>query len=310
MNNGSFIYIALTCVSFLWGTSFAAAKIGMYELSPLNLVILRFILASAVFAACLIAMGRENTIERKDIPQFVVLGFLSITSYFYIQYTGLTYTSTINAALIIATSPITTALLGAALGWDKISFASCLGIILAFTGVSLIITNGQLAGIFQSVTLKGDLLLMINAIVWAGFTLYGKAILQKYRPFTAMAYIHLFGTIMLLPLAFFSTQLTPVPFIKQIMLASWSTVGTALYLAILCSVFGYYMWYTGVERIGPVRTSAFSYLNPLFAILTGIWLLGEHLTIYTIGGGGMVIAGLYLTNKFKQSTQSVQVKEQ
>ncbi|WP_425057699.1 putative amino-acid metabolite efflux pump [Sporomusa carbonis] len=301
MHKTSLIYLALTSVALLWGTSFAAAKIGMYELSPINLVIFRFIIASLVFAGILTTMDRNNTIERKDIPKFIILGFLAITSYFCIQYTGLTYTTTINAALIIATSPISTALMGAAFGWEKISASSYTGILLAFAGVSLIITNGQLTGLFQLTTLRGDFMLMVNALVWAGFTLYGKNILQKYRPFTAMAYIHILGTIMLLPLAFIPTELTPLPFIQQVMTISWSTAGTALYLAILCSVYGYYMWYTGVGHIGPVRTAVFSYLNPLFAIITGIWLLGERLTPYTIGGGIMVIAGVYLTNKFKQS---------
>ncbi|MDF2569156.1 MAG: protein of unknown function transrane [Sporomusa sp.] len=309
MHKSAFIYLALTSVTFLWGTSFAAAKIGMHELSPLNLVIFRFIIASIVFATTLALVGRNNTIERIDFPKFFILGFLAITSYFFIQYTGLTYTTTINAALIIATSPIVTALMGAVLGWEKISREGCLGILLAFIGVSLIITNGHLSGLFQSATLPGDILLLFNAIVWAGFTLYGKTILQKYRPFTAMAYIHIFGTIMLLPLALFSTKLAPQPFINQILTIGWQTAGTAFYLAILCSVYGYYMWYTGIDRIGPVRTAVFNYLSPLFAILTGIWLLGENLTIYTVGGGLLIIVGVYLTNQFKHTKQDTSLIE-
>ena len=305
MNTLSIFYLALTSVSFLWGTSYAAAKIGMYELSPINLGIFRAILAAVLFAIILAKMDRGSTIERKDIPKFILLGFLVVTSYFYLHYTGLSYTTTINAALIIATSPIFTALLGAALGWERIGTVGGIGITLAFVGVSLIITNGQLGTIFQSATLLGNLLLLSNALVWAGFTLYGKSLLQKYRPFTAIAYIHIFGTILMLPFAFFPTKIAPLPFIQQVMTISWPTAGAALYLAILCSVYGYYMWYTGVARIGPVKTAVFSYLNPLFAILAGVWLLGEKLTGYTIFGGILVIAGVYLTNQYKQAALPV-----
>lgn len=302
MNTLSLFYLALTGVSFFWGTSFAAAKIGMHELSPINLGIFRAILAAILFSIILVKRKRGNTIERKDIPKFILLGFLVITSYFYLHYTGLSYTTTINAALIVNTSPIFTALLGTALGWEKIRPLGGIGIMLAFAGVSLIITNGQLTAIFQSATLLGNLLLLSNAIVWAGFTLYGKELLQKYSPITAIAYIHIFGAIMLLPFAFFPTAIAPVPFIHQILSISWKTVGATLYLAILCSVYGYYMWYTGVGRIGPVKTAVFGYLNPLFAILSGIWLLGEKLTVYTIIGGILVISGVYLTNQAKQAT--------
>ncbi|MDR3560267.1 MAG: DMT family transporter [Negativicutes bacterium] len=297
------IYSALLCVSFLWGTSFAAAKIGMHELAPLNLVTLRFIIASAVFAGILLFMRENNTIDRGDIPRFFLLGFLAITSYFYIQYTGLLYTTTIHAALIIATSPLCAALMGAVLGWERVSPIGAAGILVAFAGVSLIITNGQLVGIFQSQTLTGDFMLLINAIVWAGFTLYGKTILKKYRPFVAMAYIHIFGTVMLLPFAFIASPLTPLSLSAQLPAITWPTVVSALYLALLCSIYSYYVWYSGVEKIGAVRTAAFAYFNPLFAAVTGILLLHEAATALTAAGGVMVIAGVYLTNRSAAANQ-------
>lgn len=303
------IYAALLSVSFLWGTSFAAAKMGMVELEPLNLVIFRFVIATAIFAGILLVKGEDNTIERRDIPQFIILGFTAITSYFYIQYTGLQFTTTINAALIIATSPLCAALIGVLLGWERVSLAGAAGILTAFFGVSVIITNGQLTGIGQSQTLKGDLLILINAIVWAGFTVYGKTILKKYRPFVAMAYIHIFGTLMLLPFAFFASPFTPVPLTVQLAAISWPTVASALYLALLCSIFAYYVWYMGVEQLGAVRTAAFAYFNPLFAAITGILLLHEPLTIFTLAGGVMIIAGVYLTNKTAAVRQETSQKE-
>lgn len=306
-SSSSYIYPALTSVSLLWGTSFAAAKIGMLELLPLNMVILRFALASTIFAAILLTMRKDNMIDRGDIPKFIILGFLTITSYFYFQYTGLQYTTTINSSLIIATSPIYVALFGAIIGWEIINKTVIAGIILAFAGVTIIITNGQLSGLLAVNTLKGDLFLFCNAIVWAGFTLYGKSILQKYRPFVAIAYIHIFGTLLLLPFAFTPNFFAAIPLVVQIQTISWSTMAAALYLALLCSVYGYYLWYAGIEKIGTVRTAVFSYLNPLFAIIAGVLLLEENLSIFAILGGLMVISGVYITNKAKtqQITQKI-----
>lgn len=291
------IYCALLSVSFLWGTSFAAAKIGMYELAPFNLVIFRFVIASGLFGGILLIMRDNNTIERQDIPRFILLGFLAITSYFYIQYTGLKLTTTINAALIIATSPLCAALLGAFLGWERVTQLGALGIAIAFGGVSLIITNGHFTDILRSDTLTGDLMLLTNAVVWAGFTVYGKTILKKYRPVVAMAYIHIFGTVLLLPFAFFASPMTPVPLLAEIAGISWPTVVSALYLALLCSIYAYYVWYMGIEKIGAVRTAAFAYFNPLFAVIAGTLLLHESITPFIAAGGIMIIAGVYLTNR-------------
>lgn len=300
-----FLYCALICVTFLWGTSFAAAKVGMRELGPLNLAMLRFVIAATVFGGILLTLKDNNTIERQDIPRFIVLGFLAITSYFYIQYTGLTYTTTINAALIIATSPICTALLGAFLGWEHFSLINGLGILTAFTGVGFIITNGHFSNLIQSDTLIGNLLLQINAIVWAGVTVYGKKLLVKYRPFVAMAYIHIFGTLMLLPFIFFPGPFAAVPLAREISAITWPTVASSLYLALLCSVFSYFVWYLGVEKLGAVRTASFSYFNPLFAVITGVLFLGETFTTFTAMGGAMIIAGVYITNKASTPKQQV-----
>ncbi|ABO50054.1 protein of unknown function DUF6, transmembrane [Desulforamulus reducens MI-1] len=298
---GRYIHLLLLTVSFFWGTSFAAAKIGLQELHPLNLVILRFTIASVIFYV-LLQIRKERAIEVKDIPTFIILGFMGITSYFYIQFTGLQYTNTIHSALIIATSPIMVAIIGAALKIEKISRAMSCGIALSFIGVSLVISEGNWAGIFQSTTIKGDLMLLSNAIVWAGFTLYGKKILLKYSPFVAMAYIHIFGTLLLLPLLAVPDLLGTHSLMKQLAELSWPTVSAALYLALFCSVYAYFVWYAGVEKIGAIRTSVFAYFNPLFATLTGVLLLNEKISFITIFGGCMVMAGVYITNEFKPKT--------
>lgn len=292
------MYAALLSVSFLWGASFAAAKVGMNELAPLNLAVLRFAIAAAVFAGILPVRKEKASIEVKDVPRFLVLGFLTITSYFYIQYTALTYTTTVNAALIVATIPVWTAAIGAAIGWEKVSPAGGAGILVALGGVALIISGGRGgAALLSSATLPGDLLILVNALTWAGITLYGKELLQKYPPFTAMAWIHIFGTVLLVPFAFVATPLVPVPLVGQLGGITWPTVASALFLALLCSVYAYYVWYLGVAELGAVRTASFSYFNPLFAAIVGVLLMGETLSAYVVTGGLIVLAGVYVTNR-------------
>lgn len=292
-----FIYLSLITVSFLWGASFAAAKTGLTELAPLNLVVLRFIIAAAVFGGILLTRPDKTTIDRQDVPKFILLGFMAITSYFYIQFTGLLYTTTINAALIIATVPAWTAVYGLILGWEKITPLKGLGILIAFAGVALIVTGGKSGGALSSATLPGDILILLNAVTWAGITIYGKAILQKYSPFVAMAWIHVFGTLMLLPFAFIPTPLAPVPLTGQLDLITWPTGASVLYLSLLCSVYAYYMWYRGVEQLGAVNTAAFSYFNPLFAAIIGVLLMGESLSLHVVGGGVVVLAGVYAISR-------------
>ncbi|MPN40008.1 hypothetical protein SDC9_187543 [bioreactor metagenome] len=117
-----------------------------------------------------------------------------------------------------------------------------------------------------------------------------------------MGYIHICGTVMLLPFAFFPSPFVSVPLIQQLGQVSLQTIAVTIYLAAFCSVYGYYMWYTGVDKVGAVRTSVFNYFNPVFAVITGVVLLGETLTMYVLAGGVMVIGGVYLTNRRPEAT--------
>lgn len=292
-------YISLFIVVVLWGSSFAVSKIGLQELSPLNMAGIRFSLASILFGILLVAQKSSSSLESKDILSLVVAGFMSITSYFYIQYTGLLYTTSINAALLLATSPIWTTIYCVVTKQERITGKAFIGILLAFTGICLVISKGKVFFLFASETLPGDLLLLLNSVVWAGFTLYGKKIMQKYSPFTAMAYIHIFGTIMLLPVILIPSNINPIPITQQLSGISCSTGVAILYLACLCSVYGYGMWYRGVAQIGAVRTASFYYMSPLFALIAGIWLLDESFNFLVVVGGCLVMLGVYFVNKYK-----------
>lgn len=292
------IYLLLLTVTLFWGTSYAAAKIGMQNILPLHLALLRFSLASLLFGAILLVRGKQAAaLDRRDIPAFFQLGFMAISAFYYIHYQGLQYTSSTHAGLLMATSPLFAALLCLFSRQEKVSRQSLFGIALAFSGVSLVITQGNFATLYQPQTLFGDGLILLNALMWAWVTLKGKVILTKYSPFVAMAYIHLFGTLLLLPFAFIPTPLSPVPLWQALPDISLTTWGTALYLAVCCSVYSYYIWYVGVAAIGAVKTAVFNYLNPVMAACSGWLLFQEELNIYVLAGGSLVLLGLYLTNK-------------
>jgi drug/metabolite transporter (DMT)-like permease len=291
------IYLLLMTVPIFLGTSYVAAKIGMRDFLPLNLVILRFVIASLVFTLILLLKKGTSCIDKKDIPQFFLLGFFAITSFFYIHYTGLQYTTSTNAGLIMATTPVFAALFCIITKKEKVTTRSRLGICIAFFGVLLVISQGQFGNIFHPRALLGDGLLVLNALVWAWFTLKGKTVLEKYSPFIAMAYIHIFGTILLLPFAIFPTVLAETTLLQQLPTVSRATLLASAYLAIFCSVYSYFIWYLGIAKIGAVKTAIFSYFNPIMATLAGIMFFDDKLTLSIVLGGLFVILGVYITNQ-------------
>ena len=291
MSQSAKTYLGLLAVAFFWGTSFSVSKIGLRQLLPMHLAILRFSLASIIFYAMLIMFYRNNSIEKKDRPLLWFLGVLGVSSYFYIQYTGLKLTTTVNTAIIIAISPIFTIIFSSLVfHQESLTLNKIVGAILAFSGIFLIFA-GSTGMTLGKGTMAGDLLILSNSVAWALFTVLGKKLVEKYDPFMVMAYINIYGTITMLPLAFTLTFVNSVRTMEPI------TWGAVLYLAITCSVYGYFMWYRGVKVLGASRTAVFNYINPLFAVAIGILFLKEPGNIYTLLGGAAVLAGVYTASR-------------
>ena len=294
-------YFGLLMISFFWGTPFAGVKIGLTYVSQVELVLTRPIIAATLFALILFALRNkiDVRIKREDYGLLAWLSFIGVASYYPIQTLGVNWTITIHTALIMATSPILTAVMAVFIRKERMSKRAALGIAIAFTGVSMIIMGGDgSAAAANPNMLYGDLILMVNSFTWAYFTIKGGELMKKYLPFVSMAYIFIIGTLMIIPFAVLYSFYQPVDIMKSFT-SGYELIAIFLYLGALCSVYSYFFWYKAVKEIGPVKTSVFMYLNPLFAMLVGISVLGEQVNICSAMGGILVLAGVYIVNRSK-----------
>lgn len=295
--------LGLLAVVFFWGTSWSMTKIGLKELSAINLFLLRFSIASILFLIILKTFYQGYIIEKEDKRKLLFLGILGISLYFYIQIVGVKYTTTINSSIIMATSPIATMILSSKVfHQEELTSNKILGAIMAFLGILLIFSGGKVLNLGRE-TLKGNLLIFSNSIAWAFFTVLGKPLVEKYSPFVTMAYITIYGTLVMIPLAFVSGF---VPAVKEAQLSTWLA---AFYLASTCSVFGFFMWYRGIKILGPTRTAMFNYLNPLTAVIIGIMFLKEPGSWHTFLGGFAILMGVYMASKADMKTKMFKVWE-
>lgn len=296
-------YFGLLMISFFWGTSFAGVKIGLTYVSQVELVLVRLIIAATLFAIILFAVRKkiDVRIKREDYGLLVWLSFIGVASYYPIQTFAVNLTITIHTALIMATSPILTAIMAVFMNKERMGKGAILGIATAFAGVSMIITGGDNSSAAANPNmLWGDLVLMINSLTWAYFTIKGGQLMKKYLPFISMAYIFIIGTLMIIPFAVLYSFYQPIDITKAFS-GGYELILIFLYLGGLCSVYSYFFWYKAVREIGPVKTSVFMYLNPLFAMVVGISVLGEQVNIYSALGGVLVLAGVYMVNRSKMT---------
>ncbi|HTX43986.1 MAG TPA: DMT family transporter, partial [Methanocella sp.] len=108
---------------------------------------------------------------------------------------------------------------------------------------------------------------------------------------TILLYTFFFGVLELLPFYVLGGPMTPLASLSAL---SWSSL---LFLAVLCSVFCFFVYTHGLSRLKASDVAMSIYVTPLAGILLAVLLLGEKLTIVTIMGAGLILAGMYLTQR-------------
>ena len=291
MNSKTYISLLLVLVSLVWAGSFVAVRITVEEISPVDLGFLRFLVATPFMVLILLLSKKETRLPVKDFLSLSVLGLTGVTLLYIFQFIGIEQTTASTAAVLINTNVIFVVILSATFLKENFSFKKSLGIALSFFGVLVVIfaqmTNESI--VFSNVFLIGCIFMVLSALCWAVYSIVGKKLLDKYDPFTVTTYAFILGTIFFLPVVL--PDITDV--VQNISFNGWISI---LYLALICSVFGYVAWYYALSRIEAGRAVVFLNLIPLFTIVISFFT-GEIPTFLFLIGASLIIYGVYLTQK-------------
>ena len=291
MNNKTYISLLLAFVSLVWAGSFVAVRMTVKEISPVDLGFLRFLVATPFMILILLLSKKEIRLPAKELLSLSVLGLTGVTLLYIFQFIGIEYTTASTSAVLINTNVIFIVLLSATFLKEKFPLRKSAGIAFSFAGVLVVIfaqmTNESIA--FSNVFLIGCMFIILSAFCWAIYSIVGKRLLDKYDPFTVTTYAFVLGTIFFLPVVL--PDITDV--IQGVSFNGWMAV---LYLALICSVFGYVAWYYALSRIEAGRAAVFLNLIPLFTIVISFFS-GEIPTFTFLIGAILIIYGVYLAQK-------------
>jgi len=276
-----------------WALAFPFIKIGLTELSSVNLTIMRLFIVCIIFLPIrLLKPQKFSKLHKKDIIPLFFLGFLGIIVYHLGLNYGEIYISSSAASLIIATIPIFIVILAAIILKEKITIKITAGIILSLIGVIIISLLGTSDSSIEITYLSGAFAVLIAAIMGAGYTIAGKKLLQRYSALSLTVYAFLLGSIGLIP--FISTSLFEE--VTSMSIIGWSTI---LYLGIFPTVIGYVFWYIALEIKTASEISVFLYFIPVLSTIISYFFFDEQITWFFIFGGILVILGLFIVNQQK-----------
>ena len=280
-------YSGLIVLSLIWGMAFVAIKEVVSELSPVNLALLRWLIAAVPFLFLLPVFGRPKVrFERRDVPRLLAVALANVAGYHIsLNYAETTLSAGLSA-LLIAFGPIFIVVLSFILLHEKAGRRVLLGLALAFAGTAVLSLGTITIGDFSSLT--GIFEALVTALCYALFAVLAKPLVQKYGSAPTTILAGLLGTALMVPLlsgSFFSQA-------ASLSVEGWLGV---LYLGLLSTVFCNLMFYTLVSRGAVSRLSIQLYLIPVVSIVGGALLLAEQVTATVVIGGGMMLAAVAIT---------------
>lgn len=273
----------------VWGASFVATKIAVAEAAPVTVVWLRFAIGVAILGA-VVAWRREwARLPRRTLVQFAALGAIGITFHQWLQSNALLTARASTSGWIIATTPVFIAVLAALVLRERLGARAWLGIVLAATGVPLVVARGGLGtllgGRFWS---AGDVMMLISAPNWAVFSVASRGLLRRHPAARALLLVMTFGWL------FTSVQFALGPGLADIGRLSGRGGAAVLFLGVACSGLAYLAWFDALHKLSASRTGALLYLEPLIATAVAAAVLGEPVTATAVLGGAVILFGVWL----------------
>ncbi len=293
MKKNRIAHIFLFGAALIYGANYSIAKIvldGNY-ISPMGLVFFRVLTALIIFTVFHLIFVKEK-IDKKDIPKIILVSLFGIVinqSFFII---GLKHTVPINAALLLTVVPILVFVFSVILLKEKISISKIIGVLIAFSGVLLIILNkGNLQ--FTYSNMKGDILVFLNSVSYALYLVMVKPLLKKYNPLTITKWIFFFGMIFIMPLG-----------IKGALNAHWQLFDAKVWMAfvyvlVFTTLLAYLFNIIALSRVNPSVVGVYVYLQPVLATFVALIIGKDSISALKIVSAVLIFAGVYLVSYTK-----------
>ncbi|MBN4080833.1 EamA family transporter [Caldithrix abyssi] len=281
------IYLLLTLTILFWASAFVGIRAGLDEYNPIELAILRFVVASVI----LLIISRFIKLRlpaKTDLLRIFSSGITGITLYNIALNFGELSITAGEASFIVNTVPIFTTLLAYLFLKETISQQFVIGMGVSFLGVTLIVLNFS-----SGISLKpGVLAILLAAISQAVFFVLQKPLLDKYRPLEITSYAIWIGTLLMLPFGY--------SLLETVQSAHIESTIAVVYLGIFPGAVAYLCWASVLSKMNSSTASLFLYLVPVVTLIMGYLWLKELPVLLSIIGGVLALAGVAIGN-FKTS---------
>lgn len=292
-------HLAALLTIAIWGSTFIATKILLADFLPVEILFSRFVIGFLVLLVA--APKRLKTTGWKQELTFAAAGLCGIYLYYLLENIALTYTLASNVGVIVSIAPFFVAILSQIFmrSEEKLHLRFVIGFLVAMVGIICISFNGAR----MELNPTGDILAIVAAIVWGFYSILTKKISSYgYSVILSTRRTFFYGILFMIPsLADVKMDLSRF--------TNMTCLWNFLYLGVGASAICFVTWNFAVRELGAVKTSVYIYMIPVITVFTSLIVLHEELTVLSVIGTLLTLAGLFLSEQKEKAKDSSQTAD-
>lgn len=295
-------------VLFLVQLAFASlsivGKVAMTVVPSTALMVVRAAGGALVFAALALVRREPVLPPRASWRTVGLLGFLGVFANQGCYLAGLHRTTAINATVLVATSPLFTALFAVVSGRERLHRGFVLGLAVAVAGTLLVVRPERYT--WSDAHVLGDALVVTNALAYGLYLALGRDAVVRHGASSVVRWVFLAGALMALPVGGPALYATAPAFSARML-------AVLAYILVVPTAFAYAANAWCLGRAPASVVSVYIYFQPVLATVMALvagpplarWLgspvPAESLTLRTVIGGVAVLAGVALASRKPRS---------
>ncbi|MEP7105008.1 MAG: EamA family transporter [Chloroflexota bacterium] len=272
-------WVAFGTVAILWGVPYLFIKVAVGEVSPVVVAWVRLVIAAIILLPLAAYRGGLRPAVARWRWVLLLGAFYMALAWTLIPLAERVLSSSLTA-IIISGVPIVVTLIN--LRRDRPSRARIAGLGGGFVGVALLVGLDVGVGPAQ---LFGVACVLVVLICYAAGPVMTSRKLQGVDPVATSALAAGFASLILTPLVAFQLP-NRVP--------STPVLLSLAALALLCSAVALVAWFTLIQDAGPGRATIVIYINPAVAVIAGVLVLHERISLTSVLGMALILAGSWL----------------
>jgi len=303
------VVVAFATVYIVWGSTYFFIQRAIVSFPPFLLGATRFLISGALVLGWTMLRG-EKVFIKKDIIRAAVSGvlmlFVGTGAVIWVEQ----YMPSAMVAIMISSGPLWFILLDKPKWRQNFSSKATIGgLMLGFAGILLLFGENIVRAFSTSGNhpeLAGVLILIVGSMAWAGGSLY-----SKYKPTSgsvsvSIAWQMLAAGAAFIPGSIFRGEIQQFDW-NAVTMSSWLSV---LYLVFFGSIIGFsaYVWLLQVRPATQVSTHA--YVNPVVAVLLGVFFANEHITWLQVGGLVTILGSVLIVNLVKYRNSRIAAQKE